>query len=473
MPRKMTKAEADLWINENNFSNKYEICEWAEKASLKSKFLDKVRNHVFECEFAIFKRNLKRNPDTTFDISKEDQIEKSKQTHTQKYGSEHYSKTEEFKNRVKSTSLKKFGTSNIMKSTEGKDRQKESLMLSYGVVSPLKSKDIKKKQIDTIIERYGPDYVRKFIETKANNGSVIIHKGKTITEWAEGLGVSYSHLLSYVKQFGWDEAENLIPSKTIIEQKMDLMIKGLIGPSAFSNKKLDKTNYKPDFVLVDQKIIVEADGLYWHSDLNPNMQNSKYHKEKRKTYLELGFRPFFFRSDEVLKKEGIVKSILMNALGLNSKIGARKCRTLMTSDGAEFLKKNHLMGSGSGRCYCLLFNDEIVSCMQVKKKNDDTVEISRFCTKNGISVIGGFSKLLKFAIKCEEPQTIITFIDQRYGDGSYLANFGFEKKTEFLSFSWTNGDKSFHRMKFPGNSGYDAGLAKIWDCGQAKWELKV
>jgi hypothetical protein len=61
-----------------------------------------------------------------------------------------------------------------------------------------------------------------------------------------------------------------------------------------------------------------------------------------------------------------------------------------------------------------------------------------------------------------------TFIDLRYGDGDYLQSFGFKELSCHTSFQWTDGLDTFHRMKFKGNSGYEAGLFKIWDCGQRK-----
>ena len=72
-----------------------------------------------------------------------------------------------------------------------------------------------------------------------------------------------------------------------------------------------------------------------------------------------------------------------------------------------------------------------------------------------------------------KPDSITTFIDKRYGSGSYLSGLGFVYKHTYPSFKWTDGFESFHRLKFPGNSGYDQDLFKIWDCGQAKWILDV
>jgi hypothetical protein len=157
--------------------------------------------------------------------------------------------------------------------------------------------------------------------------------------------------------------------------------------------------------------------------------------------------------------------------------GARKLEISKEDDVQiikNFFEQNHLMGySPGGRTYVLKKHDEILAGIQVKwKKKNFLLDVSRFCTKNGVSVPGAWSRLLKYIEKHENPKEIQTFIDLRYGDGSYLSSLGFSKKTEHLSFKWTDGVNCFHRMTFPGNSGYDVGLVKIWDCGQAKWVKK-
>lgn len=130
------------------------------------------------------------------------------------------------------------------------------------------------------------------------------------------------------------------------------------------------------------------------------------------------------------------------------------------------------MGTGSGKIYSLIHNGEDVSCMQVICKQN-VLEISRFCNRLDTIVVGGFSKLLKRAITDYQPQKVISFVDARYGNGHSLLNIGFKEISNYLSFKWTDFKHTFHRMKYRGNSGYDFGLRKIWDCGQKKFELKV
>lgn len=535
MPVKTTKEDAEKWISENNLENKFKIVSWAELASKKSRFLDIERNTEFDCEFTIFKRNLKRNPNTTFGISKEEQQIKSKATMNEKYGG-HYSKTKDFKERVKKTSLEKYGVENVMKSKDFFEKQKESLLESYGVDSPLKSREIKERQIKTTRERFGvdsvlslphvrnsaaqsaqsieakhkrlqtmnekygcnyplqnenikqkmqntnlerygvkskfliPDFQTKIFNEKVKSGKIKIYNNKTISEHAAEKNVSYSWILQQSKEVGLEQAINQDPHKTNLENIVSDFLKQTLGSSHYYNKKFKDTKYKPDFLVEDSKLIIECDGIFWHSDRT--IKDYKYHFKKLLEYKKHGYSCLFFRSDEIINKPNIVRSIITNKLGLNRRIYARKCAIETLSD-ASFFDENHLMGKGAGRIYCLKHNDEVVASIQVKWVKGKLLEVSRFCTKNNISVVGGFDKLIKHVVKQECPNSIITFIDERYGSGDYLEKLGWQKKMSYVSFKWADEKNTYHRLTYPRNSGYEHGFYKIWDCGQAKWEYIV
>ena len=187
-------------------------------------------------------------------------------------------------------------------------------------------------------------------------------------------------------------------------------------------------------------------------------------------YSDKGFRSLFFREDEIHLRTNAVKSIINNSLGLCEKVFARKCDLVDVNknDREKFFNENHLMGVGKGSCFGLEYNGELICVMQYIKRNS-YIDISRFCTKSCISVVGGFSKLIKKIEREFNSPSIQTFIDMRYGTGKYLNRLGFEKATEHISFRWIKNCESYHRMKFKGNSGYEYGYNKLWDCGQSRY----
>jgi len=316
--------------------------------------------------------------------------------------------------------------------------------------------------------RLDPDYVFR-------QGKITVNGGP-IPEIASLTGYSRAYLYPLYHKHGREFIENLLisghrrrPEYTAIEIKIRDLLE---GKDFIHNKVLPGTSYRPDFFLPDRSVIIECDGLFWHSD---RFLNKAYHREKQRAYAAMGIRGLFFREDEINQKYSVVRSILENALGSSSvRVFARKTQ-VRKGINPLFFSSNHLMGKGQGRTYGLEYLGDVVASIQVKwiNKNEKSLDISRFCTTPGVSVVGGFSKLISAVIAEEKPSTVRTFIDLRYGKGKYLSRLGWKCRGESLSFRWTNGTKAWHRLRFKGNSGYEKGLYKIWDCGQAKWVLEV
>lgn len=353
-----------------------------------------------------------------------------------------------------------------------KNKRKQTCQEKYGYSTPLLNGDIKRKIRQTNIQKFGgaspshsKDIRDKIKKTKIERGVNHDLAGKSARAVYDSLQPQYSYtkFLSLVRVLGFEKALEYDPKKTDIEYIIESILIDLKIDFMF-NKQLPKSTYRPDFILKD--LIVEADGLKFHSDLYINDKN--YHKIKQQKYKDLGFCSLFFRSDEIINKTGIVRSIIKAKLGLiDRKIYARKCDVVLGS-APKFFLDNHLMGVGSGKTYSLVVNHEIVASMCVINKRSG-MEISRFCNKIDTVVLGGFSKLLTAAIRDNQPSKVVSFVDARYGEGTSLLKNGFSLISDHISFKWTDFYKTFHRMRYKGNSGYDSNLFKIWDCGQLKF----
>jgi len=252
-----------------------------------------------------------------------------------------------------------------------------------------------------------------------------------------------------------------------IEQKIEEMLKNL-GLRYTHNKALIG-GIRPDFV-VEDKVVIECNGNYWHSDAN--IKDRNHHKKRLQVLEGMGYRVLMFCEDEIYFKLPIIESMLTNALGLSAKVHARK--TTICVGEPTFFAEHHLMGKGRGKILSLQQGGQVVASMQTYV-HKGVMEISRFCTAGGVSVVGGFSKLLKASIALYPGVgTVSTFIDRRYGTGVYLHALGFEKTTEYPSFQWIKGGTvRVHRLRFPGKTGYDANHFRLWDCGQAKYIKRV
>ncbi len=357
-------------------------------------------------------------------------------------------KSESFKKAAKKTNLEKYGHECVMHNKDIAEKQRQTLIDRYGEDNPSKVKEIKDRA------------TKAMIRTKIQNGTIKIYEGKTRPEIAKEQGFSRSHFGKLVNKFGMDKAITMVPKESSLEVFFEEWLKttGIIYQKQY---KLDGYGYIADFKIGD--IIVELDGLYWHSD--SIIEDKRYHAKKRQAYMDNNYTPLFFREDEVYNKFPIVKSIVLNKLKTSSKIiYARNCE--ITTVNKQFFVDNHLMGKGYGHIFALSFNEDIVAAIQVRRLKNKDYEISRFCSSLNTNVVGGFSRLVKCAERALDMDSLKTFIDLRYGKGDYLESLGFIPTTANLSFKWTNGTETFHRLKFRGNSGYKQGLFKIWDCGQ-------
>jgi len=326
--------------------------------------------------------------------------------------------------------------------------------------------------IDKKTASCGCKKVGLYLNQRLQSGAtILLPSGKTVAEVALESGYAYSTVSQLRKRFGDNAVINLPENSgtTSIEKNIYDCLVSISDDDIEINRKFLDTRIKPDFTLKNSRIVIECDGLYWHSDARKESTIRK-HFNRRKTIEGKGYKLLAFYEDEILNKPDIVRSIISNKMGISNRVYARKTKIkeINTKEASLFFQNNHLMGKGKGRCFSLVVGGDIVAAIRVVKKNDG-VDISRFATKINTSVIGGFSKLLKHIEKEIKPRFIQTFIDRRYGQGFYLKGLGFTQKTDSPSFSWTDFKSRFHRMNFKGNSGVDFGMCKLWDYGQARW----
>ena len=401
------------------------------------------------------------------------------------YGVDHPCKSDGVKARVMATSLLNHGGSHHTNDPKVREKLKRTSQERYGTDNPSQSSIVRDKIKETLVARYGVDNPQKdpairkrTRDTRVDKGLCMLYEGKTVQQIANEIGSGQGLVRRLIRSMGYEEAKPLLYSYTPGGSSLtDLVVSLFPSYNIVIDRKLPGTKLRPDLLFPDQKVIIEADGLYWHSEASANGHwnpDKKYHGRKLKAYEREGYRALFFRSDEIYGKTSIVQSISLNALGVNQKrVFARKCK--LTNIDKSFFSDYHLMGKGRGRCYGLVYEDQVVAGIQVKwvKKGERLLDISRFATAPRTTVVGGFSKLVAFAVKQEKPNTVQTFIDRRYGTGRHLESLGWSFVGEYPSFRWTDGVSSWGRMKFPGDSGHEQGMSRIWDCGQAKWLLVV
>lgn len=411
----------------------------------------------------------------------EQMLKKRTITNLQKYGTANPFENEEIKNKIKKTMKDKYGYEHHMMNPDKVKQAQTTNLQKYGYHNVAQVPEFQEKIKETNLEKYGyesatknPIVKSKIVNTMVANGNARLFEGLDAKAWAEKTGYCLSRFNQLVKQYGFENAKYMY--RTDSYSSLELHFRNFLDQHNISYSQQFRVNdnnklYIADFKLNDN-LLIECDGLYWHSDAARD--SYKYHIDKQQAYSSQNYTSLFFREDEIREKFSIVESMVLNKLNRSNRIYARVCSfdKLNTKEADNYFLTNHLMGTGKGDTYILKFKEEIVAGLRLKRLKDKEYEISRFCNRNFNTVVGAFSKLLHYAIQDKQPSSIITFIDQRYGKGVYLTNLGFNYVHTYPSFRWTDGFETFHRLKFPGNSGYDNGLFKLWDCGQAKWILK-
>lgn len=296
------------------------------------------------------------------------------------------------------------------------------------------------------------------------NNSWKLLNGLPMSEVATKYNISETYVHKLFNIYGQDLGtilESYTHDKSSLETNISVLLTEL-RVEFIQNKKF--AEYFPDFRIPSHKLIVECDGLYWHSE---RFYGKQYHKKKMEIFNQEGYRLIAFREDDFLRPD-VIESLVKNALGMSISVGARKLSFCEVD--SEFFVRNHLMGCGSKKTGIgLERNGEPLIGATFRQVAQDHWEIDRLCTKIGHQVPGGLSRILnKFMIEYQ-PKSITSFVDLRHGTGRSLEALGFQRVSMHVGFRWTKGSISEGRRAYLGSSGYEAGFQKIYDYGQAKY----
>lgn len=185
-----------------------------------------------------------------------------------------------------------------------------------------------------------------------------------------------------------------------------------------------------DIYIPSKKFGIEYNGIYFHS---AQFRDKYDHVRKLETAQQLGIRLVQFWDFEWENKKDIVKSIILNALGIrNNVVYARNTEIvkLSSSQARRFCVENHIHGFRAANEYLgLTLENNLVAMMSW---NTDG-EMVRFVVKNGYSVLGAFSKLLKYS------SVTYSFVDRRIFTGAgYLKNGFFLQKITQPNYFYEN-----------------------------------
>lgn len=474
---------------------------------------------------------------------------KAKQVKTlqKNYGVSVPLKSHILKERSKNTCQEKYGNNSTAEVSWIRDKQRETLQQNYGVTTPFASTEIREKARKTIEENFDGSHpmqtngiqnkVKATCQRRFNAdsplGSATVHAATVASrnknfhqlllssDRLKGLVVplfSEEEYSGVYEAYKWQciECANIFEAKIhegktprckvcfpITSSSYELEIKEWLESFGVIVETSDRVILKPmeiDLYLPEHKLAIEFNGLYWHGEsVSKYKCNQAYHLKKTKLCEEQHISLLHIFEDEWVDKKEVVKSIILNKLGLvTQRLYARKCK-IKAIDFAtltEFLENNHLQGpsDSSKYRYGLFYEKELVYVISLSKPRFTKkyeYELIRSCGKINTSIIGGFNKLVKYAIRDLHISSVISYVDRRYFNGSgykdwkYTGasrpNYFYVDTSKLQRESRLKFQKKSIKKNFP--DVYDEqltewqlmqllGYDRIWDCGHLTFEWR-
>jgi hypothetical protein len=423
----------------------------------------------------------------------EEYVKKVKETSLKKWGVDNYSKTNDYKEKSKKTYLSKWGVDNYTKTDEYKEKSKKTSLRNWGVEFPTQSEVVKSKISETNLKKWGVRHIFQNEEYRISNFK--ISNNQFYEEFKDGFnlfncdyGLNHKFKIKTDDYYGRIKSGNKLctvchpisDSSSIKETMIFNFIKENYEGEIIRGWR--DSRMEIDVYLPELGIGFEFNGVWWHSE---KYKDKWYHVKKTEFFEERGIRIIHIWEDDWNNKVDIVKSQIKNWLGLTErKIFARKCYVskVNSKSGIQFLNENHIQGvDRSSIKIGLYYLGELVSIMTFdhfegrKKMKEGECNLSRFCNKLNTRVIGGASKLLNHFIKNYNTKRIISYADRDWSNGNLYKKLNFDYLSKSNpDYKYILNERRIHKSRFrkskTGISESNLELVKIWDCGKIKFE---
>lgn len=353
----------------------------------------------------------------------------------------------------KQTCIEKYGADHPMKTPIGQLHFHQAMKRKYGKEHALQIESCRQKQVNTNMERYDSPYfctTQECVDKQTEKSGII---SKINLQFAEAL------------------------KNANIEYRMEKKI----GTKSF------------DFEIVGENILIEIDPAFSHAvvDTFYEAKDKYYHRDKSKLAENAGYRCIHIWDWDDWYR-------VIPLLAPRKRVYARKCKIvkLFPKIAIQFVEENHIQGSCRGQsvCFGLVHEDELVQVMTFGRPRYDKkydVELLRLCTKQRLQVVGGASKLFKFAMEYIDPDSVISYCDISKFSGDVYEKLDMNLiRTTPPQEIWSKG-KEYVTANLLRQRGYDQlfktdygkgvsneqlmldnGWLPVFDCGQQVWEYK-
>ncbi|WP_316784054.1 hypothetical protein [Pedobacter frigiditerrae] len=243
----------------------------------------------------------------------------------------------------------------------------------------------------------------------------------------------------------------------------------------------------------DQKLLIHLIPL--DNDFNPEELTQLQVKYQKENILLIQLW-----EDVWLTKRTQVLSRINSFLGLNKSYHGRKAKiaALNLKQASSFLNDNHLQGYIKAKCHFgLMDNDKLIAVasfsearpMKSKGESYLSAELVRFASIDGLTIVGGLSKLIKHFLKQVKIDDLMSYADRDWSLGKGYNKLGFQlSETTPPAFLYVNEEKLIryfpHRLPKTILTAFEAqnilnlddflasnGYLKLFNTGNLKYHL--
>ena len=361
--------------------------------------------------------------------------EKKAQTSLQHFGVENPLQSEEVRNKGKITSLQRYNVENPSSSSIIREKVKKTCRDRYGVDSVLASKTLREDWQEKLFAKEGirftkqrqlsPEARKAFFSADTLRDFILSQDTTHAPTLYTLLGVDDTTFYSYIDKY---DLRSLV---THTDSRYEHEIKALFPTINFHSDRTLLDGKEIDLYSPEHKVGIEFNGNYWHSELH---KDKNYHKQKSELVAAKGvflFHIFEYEWNNPQVRQAIINR-LRNIFHLNTTtIYARKCelKILEAKEAQDFYTNNHVQGRCAAQIHVgLTYAGDVVASMSFKTNgvnNKYQYELCRFCSKAGVNVVGGASRLFKHFVKKYNPQSIISYSDIAKTTGNIYKTLGF------------------------------------------------
>lgn len=361
-------------------------------------------------------------------------------------------------------------------------------------------------RINTLISKGQLEYRTKeqidALKSEDNLRNFIGDQKLTLKQIAKKLGISYTHLISYIKnKYNIEDLIDYNCAESGLETDVYDYIKLICNSNVERHNRSILHGQELDIYIPDKHLAIEFNGTYWHSE---SQKPVKYHQDKTVECAKQGVKLihiFEYEWIDSVKRDKLTRYLydIINNDTLDT-LYARDLtiKEVNTEDKDKFETEYHLQSSAYSDINIGIYNNtDLVGIMAFGKPRFNSnyqYELIRMCFKSGIQIIGGAERIFSYFLDKYKPTSIVSYCDISKFYGNTYLKLGFKADKESLTspnYVWISPDRSEivtryqtqkHKLITQGlgteNQTEDEimtslGYIKVYDCGNLKFEWKA